>query len=61
MTARGAASGTAAPGGTASGGTATGGPLRIVVAPDSFKGSLTSVEVAAAIAAGWLAARPRRS
>jgi glycerate kinase len=45
-------------------GTATSGegagvrPLRIVVAPDSFKGSLTSVEVAAAIAAGWLTARP---
>ncbi len=32
--------------------------LRVVVAPDSFKGSLTSVEAADAIAAGWLAARP---
>jgi glycerate kinase len=32
--------------------------LRIVVAPDSFKGSLTSVEVATALAAGWHAARP---
>ncbi len=32
--------------------------MRILVAPDSFKGSLTSVEVATAIAAGWLAARP---
>ena len=32
--------------------------LRVVIAPDSFKGSLTSVEVAAAISAGWLAARP---
>ena len=35
-----------------------GRPLRIVVAPDSFKGSLTSVEVADAIAAGWRSARP---
>ena len=33
-------------------------PLRVLVAPDSFKGSLTSVEVARAIAAGWLRARP---
>jgi len=33
-------------------------PLRIVVAPDSFKGSLTSVEVADAISMGWRAARP---
>jgi glycerate 2-kinase len=33
-------------------------PLRIVVAPDSFKGSLTSVEVARALADGWLRARP---
>ncbi|HYK96035.1 MAG TPA: glycerate kinase [Candidatus Dormibacteraeota bacterium] len=33
-------------------------PLRVVVAPDSFKGSLTSVEVALALAAGWRAARP---
>jgi glycerate kinase len=32
--------------------------LAILVAPDSFKGSLTSVEVARALAAGWLAARP---
>jgi glycerate kinase len=30
----------------------------VLVAPDSFKGSLTSVEVARAIAAGWLQARP---
>ncbi|MGZ6372012.1 MAG: glycerate kinase [Candidatus Limnocylindria bacterium] len=35
-----------------------GGPLRILVAPDSFGGALDSVEVAAAIAAGWLRARP---
>ncbi len=33
-------------------------PLAILVAPDSFKGSLTSVEVARALAAGWLRARP---
>jgi glycerate kinase len=32
--------------------------LRVLVAPDSFKGSLTSVEVARAIAAGWSRARP---
>jgi glycerate kinase len=33
-------------------------PLRVVIAPDSFKGSLTSVEVATALADGWRAARP---
>jgi len=33
-------------------------PLRVLIAPDSFKGSLTSVEVARAIATGWLRARP---
>ncbi len=33
-------------------------PLAVVVAPDSFKGSLTSVEVARALALGWLRARP---
>jgi glycerate 2-kinase len=32
--------------------------MRVVVAPDSFKGSLTSVEVATALAAGWHEARP---
>ncbi|HUG30554.1 MAG TPA: glycerate kinase [Candidatus Limnocylindria bacterium] len=32
--------------------------MRVVIAPDSFKGSLTSVEVASALASGWLAARP---
>jgi glycerate kinase len=32
--------------------------MRVVIAPDSFKGSLTSVEVATALATGWLAARP---
>ena len=31
----------------------------VLVAPDSFKGSLTSVEVARAVAAGWSRARPR--
>lgn len=33
-------------------------PLRVVIAPDSFKGSLTSVEVALALAQGWRSARP---
>ena len=32
--------------------------MRVVIAPDSFKGSLTSVEVATALASGWLEARP---
>ena len=32
--------------------------MRVVIAPDSFKGSLTSVEVASALARGWLEARP---
>lgn len=32
--------------------------MRVVIAPDSFKGSLTSVEVATALAAGWRVARP---
>ena len=32
--------------------------MRILVAPDSFKGSLTSVEVATALADGWHDARP---
>ncbi|NHI17965.1 glycerate kinase [Microbacterium excoecariae] len=31
---------------------------RIVVAPDSFKGSVTAADAAAAIAAGWAAAAP---
>jgi glycerate kinase len=34
------------------------GPLTVLIAPDSFKGSLTSVEVARALAGGWLKARP---
>lgn len=33
-------------------------PLRVLVAPDSFKGSLTSVEVARALSTGWARARP---
>jgi glycerate kinase len=33
----------------------------VLIAPDSFKGSLTSVEVTRAIAAGWLRARPADS
>ena len=32
--------------------------LTVVIAPDSFKGSLTSVEVAEALAEGWGRARP---
>ena len=32
--------------------------LRIVVAPDSFKGSLPALEVASAISSGWLSVRP---
>ncbi len=34
------------------------GALTVLVAPDSFKGSLTSVDVARALAAGWSRARP---
>lgn len=34
-------------------------PITVLIAPDSFKGSLTSVEVARALAAGWTRARPR--
>ncbi|MGH3410519.1 MAG: glycerate kinase, partial [Streptosporangiaceae bacterium] len=32
--------------------------MRVVVAPDSFKGSIGAADAAAALAAGWLAARP---
>lgn len=32
--------------------------MKVVFAPDSFKGTLTSVEVARALAAGWRRARP---
>ena len=35
-----------------------GRPLSVLVAPDSFKGSLTSVQVARALADGWARARP---
>jgi glycerate kinase len=34
-------------------------PLVVLIAPDSFKGSLSSVEVARALAVGWARARPR--
>jgi glycerate kinase len=34
------------------------GPLTVVFAPDSFKGSLSSVEVARSLAEGWALARP---
>jgi glycerate kinase len=32
--------------------------VRVLIAPDSFKGSLSSVDVARALAAGWRRARP---
>ena len=32
--------------------------MRVVMAPDSYKGSLTSIEVASALARGWHEARP---
>jgi glycerate kinase len=32
--------------------------MRILVAPDSFKGGLPAADVAAAIAAGWRSVRP---
>jgi glycerate kinase len=34
------------------------GSLRVLIAPDSFKGSLSSVDVARALAEGWARARP---
>jgi glycerate 2-kinase len=34
------------------------GRLRVLLAPDSFKGSLSSVDVASALAQGWREARP---
>ena len=37
-----------------------GARLRVLLAPDSFKGSLTSVEVARALAEGWARGPPRR-
>jgi glycerate 2-kinase len=39
-------------------GAATGSGRTILIAPDSFKGSLTSVQVAQALADGWRRARP---
>ena len=33
-------------------------PLTVLIAPDSFKGSLTSIQVAQALADGWSRARP---
>jgi glycerate kinase len=35
-----------------------GGALRVLIAPDSFKGSLSAAAVAAALAEGWLSVRP---
>jgi glycerate kinase len=35
-----------------------GGQMRVVIAPDSFKGSLGARDVAAAIGAGWRSVRP---
>ncbi|WP_411721589.1 glycerate kinase [Mycetocola sp.] len=32
--------------------------LRVAIAPDSFKGTATAIEVTTALAEGWLAARP---
>ncbi|MFN8629548.1 MAG: glycerate kinase, partial [Chloroflexota bacterium] len=32
--------------------------MRVLIAPDSYKGTLTSVDVARALAEGWLRARP---
>ena len=36
----------------------TGDPLRVLVAPDSFKGTATAAEVAGSFRDGWLAERP---
>jgi glycerate kinase len=33
--------------------------MKVLIAPDSFKGSLTSVQVARALAEGWVRVRPR--
>ena len=44
--------------GPAAGGAGFDGAATVVIAPDSFKGSLTSVQVARALADGWLRARP---
>jgi glycerate kinase len=37
---------------------ASGTSLTVVIAPDSFKGSATAVDVATAVASGWVAVRP---
>lgn len=37
----------------------TTGPLRVLVAPDKYAGTLSAAEAAAAIAAGWHRARPK--
>ena len=37
----------------------TGRPLRVLVMPDKFKGTLSASEAAAAIARGWVRARPQ--
>ena len=62
MPAEGARAGQAGPGSggldVRAGGNRARRPLTVLVAPDSFKGSLTSVEVARALAAGWARARP---
>ncbi|MFW8745053.1 glycerate kinase, partial [Mesorhizobium japonicum] len=34
-------------------------PLRVVIAPDSFKGSLSAADAAEALAAGWSSVRPQ--
>lgn len=44
--------------GRAPGAAGPGRALRVLVAPDSYKGTITSVEVARALAAGWSRARP---
>jgi len=36
-------------------------PQRVLIAPDKFKGTLTALEAARAIAAGWSAIRPHDS
>jgi glycerate kinase len=47
------------PAGNGPGGSpADGRSLTVLFSPDSFKGSLTSVEVARALATGWMRARP---
>lgn len=38
--------------------TTSGRPLRVVIAPDSFKGSIPATDAAAALASGWSATRP---